>query len=99
MKRKIESESKKLLEELINLSIELFPTDKHKGVAHAIIHGAYIGLSRMNKSYLDELIADVNKYASFSQTETKVKKFSELVNLIESLQEVLENYEPKTRRV
>lgn len=99
MKKRIENEAVEHLSKLFDKTLELFPKDKHKGVAYGIMHAVYVGLGRLNPTLLEAVIEDVNRYASFMRKETSASDFSELVGLLESLLTVVEDYEPKKRGV
>lgn len=97
MKKRIEEGSKELLREVYKELIEAFPLNNNPEVAFDITHALYLALSRQNAATFDVVIEDLNKYASFTRSEINVHDFSALINSIESLKDVVLDYEPKTR--
>lgn len=97
MKKRIEEGSKELLREVYKELIETFPLNNNPEVAFDITHALYLGLSRQNVAMFDVVIGDLNKYASFTRSEVNAHRFSALINSIESLKDVVLDYEPKAR--
>lgn len=97
MKKRIEEGSKELLRGIYTDLIEIFPLTNNPEVAFDITHALYLGLSRENVAIFNVVIEDLNKYASFTRGDINANTFSALIDSIESLKDVVLDYEPKPR--